>query len=117
MYDLDLARIRYGYQLGGKGKWISMTLKTSKTKAGKKVTRADKRKEVARETNRRGQESDEDEDGGEDGTGAAADNFTPPPAAVHTNNDPNNPNLTLPIPRYNAMLAVLRNTLYMCVSS
>lgn len=31
--------------------------------------------------------------------------------------DPDDPNLTRPIPRYNAMLAVLRNTLYMCVSS
>ena len=29
--------------------------------------------------------------------------------------DPDDPNLTKPIPRYNAMLAVLRNTLYMYV--
>jgi len=28
--------------------------------------------------------------------------------------DPNDPHLTIPLPRYNAMLAVLRNTLYMC---
>jgi len=27
--------------------------------------------------------------------------------------DPDDPNLTLPLVRYNAMLAVLRNTLYM----
>lgn len=27
--------------------------------------------------------------------------------------DPNDPMLTVPLPRYNAMLAVLRNTLYM----
>lgn len=27
--------------------------------------------------------------------------------------DPDDPNLTVPLPRYNAMLAVLRNTLYM----
>lgn len=27
--------------------------------------------------------------------------------------DPDDPNLTAPLPRYNAMLAVLRNTLYM----
>jgi hypothetical protein len=27
--------------------------------------------------------------------------------------DPDDPNLTTPMPRYNAMLAVLRNTLYM----
>jgi hypothetical protein len=31
--------------------------------------------------------------------------------------DPDDPNLTKPIPRYNAMLAVLRNTLYMYVVS
>lgn len=30
--------------------------------------------------------------------------------------DPDDPMLTVPLPRYNAMLAVLRNTLYMCVS-
>lgn len=29
--------------------------------------------------------------------------------------DPDDPNLTVPIPRYNAMLAVLRNTLYVYV--
>lgn len=29
--------------------------------------------------------------------------------------DPDDPNLTAPLPRYNAMLAVLRNTLYMFV--
>lgn len=29
--------------------------------------------------------------------------------------DPDDPNLTIPLPRYNAMLAVLRNTLYMYV--
>jgi hypothetical protein len=30
--------------------------------------------------------------------------------------DSDDPNLTAPLPRYNAMLAVLRNTLYMFVS-
>lgn len=29
--------------------------------------------------------------------------------------DPDDPNLTVPLPRYNAMLAVLRNALYMFV--
>ena len=31
--------------------------------------------------------------------------------------DPDDPSLSIPLPRYNAMLAVLRNTLYMFVSS
>jgi hypothetical protein len=31
--------------------------------------------------------------------------------------DPNDPELTVPLPRYNAMLAVLRNTLYMYLYS
>ena len=31
--------------------------------------------------------------------------------------DPEDPLLTVPLPRYNAMLAVLRNTLYMCAGS
>lgn len=30
--------------------------------------------------------------------------------------DPEDPTLTTPLPRYNAMLAVLRNTLYMYAS-
>ncbi|KXN81392.1 Kelch repeat-containing protein 3 [Leucoagaricus sp. SymC.cos] len=104
----------YGYQIGGKGKWVSMALKKPKAKGGKKVTRADKRKEAAREANRRVQDSDEDEDDDVDDT-AVMSPKTPstlgaPPYQEEKDSD--DPNLTLPIPRYNAMLAVLRNTLY-----
>jgi hypothetical protein len=60
------------------------------------------------------QTSDTD-DRGFDGEGetsiANADN-TPGPEV-----DPDDPNLTIPLARYNAMLAVLRNTLYMYVNS
>ena len=39
-----------------------------------------------------------------------------PPAPPPENEiDPDDPMLTVPLPRYNAMLAVLRNTLYMYV--
>jgi len=102
--------VSYGYQLHGKGRWISMTLKRPKTKDGK-MTRADKRKEAARETIRLGNDSDESEDEVNDDA-----NVLP----SHTSNlfpgvgrDVDDPYSTLPIPRYNAMLAVLKNTLYM----
>lgn len=38
------------------------------------------------------------------------------PASLEPEIDPDDPNLTTPIPRYNTMLAVLRNTLYMSVT-
>ncbi len=41
----------------------------------------------------------------------------PVPTPAEDEIDPDDPMLTLPLPRYNAMLAVLRNTLYMCVPS
>lgn len=37
----------------------------------------------------------------------------PTPAPPESDVDPDDPNLTIPIPRYNAMLSVVRNTLYM----
>lgn len=37
----------------------------------------------------------------------------PTPAPSESDVDPDDPNLTIPIPRYNAMLSVVRNTLYM----
>lgn len=36
-----------------------------------------------------------------------------PEEPADTEVDPDDPDLTRPMPRYNAMLAVLRNTLYM----
>ncbi|KAF9449625.1 galactose oxidase [Macrolepiota fuliginosa MF-IS2] len=107
----------YGYQLSGKGKWISLALKKPKSKSGKKVTRADKKKEAAREASRREQESEaEDED--EDSNGALAVPTKAPPetkqktSAQNAEQDLDDSNMTVPIPRYNAMLAVLRNTLF-----
>lgn len=38
-----------------------------------------------------------------------------PEPALETEMDPDDPDLTTPLPRYNAMLSVLRNTLYMYV--
>ncbi|KAH9917135.1 galactose oxidase [Epithele typhae] len=115
----------YGYQVAGNGRWQSLQLKRLKKKGAEK-----KKKAAPAQVQRRGPEEDEldwgDDDGGErsgneDEEGdeepskvakpapakqPAVD--TPPPDEV----DPDDPMLTMPPPRYNAMLAVLRNTLY-----
>jgi len=103
--------VSYGYQLNGKGKWISMTLKRPKAKDGKKMTRADKRKEAAREAIRLGNDSDEDEDEATDDANVLPSHTSKLFPGVER--DADDPYSTLPIPRYNAMLAVLKNTLYM----
>lgn len=76
-----------GYQFAGNGKWVSMMLKAPKKRGGKK------KKEVPR---------DDDEDEAE--RAAVLEPELEP--------DPGDPLLSTPMPRYNAMLAVLRNTLY-----
>jgi hypothetical protein len=56
------------------------------------------------------QTSDQDDyDFDSEAAGASIDNVHDPDV------DLNNPNLTIPLARYNAMLAVLRNTLFMFV--
>jgi hypothetical protein len=71
-----------------------MMLKTPKKKSGRK------KKEPVRQ--------DDDDNEGEDTQKTAA-------TELQTEPDPDDPLLTTPMPRYNAMLAVLRNTLYMHV--
>ncbi|KAH9960561.1 hypothetical protein BGW80DRAFT_1362810 [Lactifluus volemus] len=71
------------------GRWVSMMLKTPKKKGGKR------KKDRARE---------DDDDDEEDIQKAGGEPELEP--------DPDDPLLSTPIPRYNAMLAVLRNTLY-----
>lgn len=78
-----------GYQWAGKGKWVSMTLKRPKKAGGAK-----KKKPVRKE-------DDEDDDTGTE--------ISVQDAEV----DPDDPSQTIPLPRYNAMLAVLRNTLFL----
>lgn len=96
-----------------------MSLKKPKAKGGKKVTRADKKKEAARVSNRREQQSDEDDENEDEDELLASSPKTlnapktAAPLVQKDEQDPDDPNLTIPIPRYNAMLAVLRNTLYM----
>lgn len=76
-----------GYQFAGNGRWVSLMLKALKRKGGKK-------KKVA--------PRDDDEDEAE--RAAVLEPDLEP--------DAEDPLLSTPMPRYNAMLAVLRNTLY-----
>ncbi|KAI9431730.1 galactose oxidase [Lactarius indigo] len=76
-----------GYQFAGNGKWVSMMLKAPKKRGGKK------KKEVPR-----------DDDEGEAERAAVLE--------PELESDPGDPLLSTPMPRYNAMLAILRNTLY-----
>ncbi|KAJ7452441.1 galactose oxidase [Mycena galericulata] len=99
-----------GYQLAtGKGKWVSMTLKRpkNKNKGGKK------KNQIPTYKPENHVDSDEDEDREASLSIARvfrADSDYTQSVAVEV--DPDDPLLTTPLPRYNAMLAVLRNTLY-----
>ncbi|KAI1784172.1 galactose oxidase [Ganoderma leucocontextum] len=118
----------YGYQIAGNGRWVSMMLKRPKKKGG------GQKKKAAQQQQQRGpgpdDEGEEDEfDEGEDEDGEGVDKgdekpanlqkAAPPPKSAppappppEDEIDPDDPMLTVPLPRYNAMLAVLRNTLY-----
>ncbi|KAH9848749.1 hypothetical protein C2E23DRAFT_842407 [Lenzites betulinus] len=107
----------YGYHITGNGRWTSMQLKRPKKKGG-----AQKKKAAAQPTRPDSEEDDDDErDEGagseEDEQGKISKPLKPSPPKVlsapqEDEIDPDDPLLTLPTPRYNAMLAVLRNTLY-----
>ncbi|KAF8164705.1 hypothetical protein B0H34DRAFT_686248 [Crassisporium funariophilum] len=98
----------YGYQLSGKGKWSSMTLKKPKEKGAK--LKGVKKKQKGKDAKWKAQNSDaEEEEGGGD------DDIRSPSIVTELTTDDvhtSDPMLTIPLPRYNAMLAVLRNTLY-----
>ncbi|KAI0760692.1 hypothetical protein C8Q74DRAFT_246837 [Fomes fomentarius] len=111
----------YGIQIAGNGRWVSMLLKRPKKKGGAQ------KKKVQVQHQRRGPEDEEDErefDDGEEGSGDEGDTkdensqkaSRPAPSKASEQPedevDPDDPMLTVPLPRYNAMLAVLRNTLY-----
>lgn len=117
----------YGYQTTGNGRWISLALKRPKKKAGGKKAKK------AVETEKKVEEEAADEWDMVDDMDDADDlpptptspepkkpagkppSQKPPPAttaSLDPDVDPDDPNLTLPLVRYNAMLAVLRNTLY-----
>ncbi|KAJ6547548.1 hypothetical protein B0H19DRAFT_1166233 [Mycena capillaripes] len=89
-----------GYQLAGKGKWVSMTLKRPKNKS---KTGGKKKIQVVAYKPDDHPDSDDDED---------AENVAVIQTLPVVEVDPDDPLLTTPLARYNAMLAVLRNTLY-----
>ncbi|CAE7223491.1 unnamed protein product [Rhizoctonia solani] len=82
----------YGYQATGNGRWISLTLRKQKQK-GKKPQQKQRKD---------GSDTDMDE----------PEQPHPAPKVVGTPGAPTEPEQTVPLPRYNALLAVLRNTLY-----
>ncbi|KAF9510287.1 hypothetical protein BS47DRAFT_1409249 [Hydnum rufescens UP504] len=103
----------YGYHTIGNGKWTSMMLRKKKPNQGRKQTRA----APTRAVDVRPPPSHHSEDeGGEGGSDAdverqvAAVGKEQPKKAPRNNTEPEEH--VLPLPRYNAMLAVLRNTLY-----
>ncbi|TFK70659.1 hypothetical protein BDN72DRAFT_958623 [Pluteus cervinus] len=87
----------YGYQLPGKGKWVSLTLKKPKQKGGQKK----KSKPVVQN------EGSGEDDKDESPTIQSPVRAKPPPIPEVDEDEP-----VVPLPRYNTMLSVLRNTLY-----
>ncbi|GBE83977.1 Kelch repeat-containing protein [Sparassis crispa] len=106
----------FGYQIAGNGRWISMMLKKTKKKGvgGPKKQKPaavparpiEERYEPADFEFEEHSEEDDKRKASTEQANATVD-ITPGPEM-----DPDDPNLTTPLPRYNAMLAVLRNTLY-----
>ncbi|KAJ3809565.1 hypothetical protein F5876DRAFT_43628 [Lentinula aff. lateritia] len=98
------------YQWTGKGRWLSLTLRKPKKKAG-----AGRRKQGLQPPPQRGDESDDEH---EDFKTSAIKATPQAPSTVTTKRligddiDPDDPILTTPLPRYNAMLAVQKNSLY-----
>ena len=120
----------YGYQMSGNGRWVSLLLKKPKQEKGKKkkaVQNVPVRQKVEREDSDDEWPQDEDEVWnqimvyccGLNSVTLIQGSYTPQKAQkpeevpAQPEVDPNDPVLTTPMPRYNAMLAVLRNTLYM----
>ena len=122
----------FGYQITGNGRWVSMVLKRPKKRSGPKPKQPVRTQPSRDWVDSQVFDLDENEDGdvsnalSESGppnidhvsqfpNGSSAAREIPLPPQTDTDIDPDDPSLTAPLPRYNAMLAVLRNTLYMCV--
>ncbi|KAI9062066.1 galactose oxidase [Trametes sanguinea] len=106
----------YGYQITGNGRWVSMNLKRPKKKGAQKkkaVPAQPARPPSDEEDDYSDEERSGDEQDGEKPAKPSKRNSSPKPSAPQDEEvDPDDPSLTVPLPRYNAMLAVLRNTLY-----
>ncbi|KLO15366.1 hypothetical protein SCHPADRAFT_824811 [Schizopora paradoxa] len=104
----------YGYQITGNGRWISLNLRRPKKQGGS-------RNKPAKPVQKRDSSDDDDDEfvkvsGMSINSGNGNQNlrlhFKGSRNAPLAEVDPDDPNLTTPLVRYNAMLAVLRNTLY-----
>ncbi|KAI0821821.1 hypothetical protein BC628DRAFT_1392327 [Trametes gibbosa] len=109
----------YGYHMMGNGRWTSMQLKRPKKKGGpqkKKAPAQRTRPEFEDEVDEGNEEASSGEENNDNKTPSKPSMVSPPKIANAPQDDdgidPDDPALTIPIPRYNAMLAVLRNTLY-----
>ncbi|KAI0641395.1 hypothetical protein C8Q79DRAFT_307877 [Trametes meyenii] len=105
----------YGYQITGNGRWVSMHLKRPKKKGGlqkKKAVVQPTRPESEDEYDYDGASDDDKEETERPSKPVKLAASTPTTSIVDDEVDPDDPALTVPLPRYNAMLAVLRNTLY-----
>ncbi|KIP05934.1 hypothetical protein PHLGIDRAFT_517119 [Phlebiopsis gigantea 11061_1 CR5-6] len=90
----------YGYQIAGNGRWLSLSLKRPKQQAGRQKKRREKHSKSKRKNNKTKKTKD------------TKDEHLSAASAMPPILNPDDPNLTVPLPRYNAMSAVLRNTLY-----
>ncbi|ETS62817.1 hypothetical protein PaG_02570 [Moesziomyces aphidis] len=109
----------YGYQLPGTGRWISLNLKRKKKAGG---GRRKKKQQQQQQQQRRDEDSDDDGDSDRDDEEQLAESTEKLQmqekasiangADEDDDDDPDDPLKTIPLERYNVMLAVQRNTLY-----
>lgn len=123
----------YGYQLPGTGRWISLNLKRPKKKggAGRRKKKQQQQQQQQHHSNDHDTDDDEEHDyasDNDDSVEQAKDlaestdrrqiqipTQPPPPSRVQQDeeeDDPDDPLKTIPLERYNVMLAVQRNILY-----
>lgn len=115
----------YGYQTAGNGRWISLMLKRPKKKGGAKKAKRKQADAAPRDSDDEKEQGDEHSEGeeandvGSAGNGSRKDQISEDTAqTVSTTEpeadeeDPDDPVKTIPIARYNAMLAVQKNSLY-----
>ncbi|KAJ4466274.1 galactose oxidase [Lentinula aciculospora] len=99
------------YQWNGKGRWFSLTLRKPKKKPG---AGGGRKKQTSAIAERGDRSDDEDEEYAKTSIKATpkAPSTVTTKRLIGDDTDPDDPILTTPLPRYNAMLAVLKNTLY-----
>ena len=110
---------RFAYNPAGNGRWLSLNLKKKKKAGGR---RKKKVVQQVRETPEADNDDEEamDEEGEEDDEDAKAGPQPElveerPPTPEEDEEDADDPAKTVPLTRYNAMMAIVKNTLFMYV--